>query len=73
MNNLDKNWSWHCISMNEFRVDKQCYINRQITRVSLLSLMDEDYYREKGILNINNNYDMVLQNEYIISRMSQYL
>ena len=46
---------------------------RLLRRVALLSLIDEDYNREKGVLDLTNVFDLVFQNEYMISRMYSYV
>mgnify|MGYP003386190469 CR=1 FL=1 len=46
---------------------------RSVRRLALLSLMDEDYNREEGVLSRTNAIDLVFQNEYIISRMYSYV
>ena len=46
---------------------------RRVRRLALLSLMDEDYSREEGVLSRTNGIDLVFQNEYIISRMHSYV
>ena len=56
-----------------FDTDRTSYVNSKLSRLSLLSMMDEDYYRDEGILNMENDVDMVIQSEYIISIMSQYV
>jgi len=48
-------------------------ITRPVRRLALLSLMDEDYNREEGVLRLTNVLDLVFQSEYIISRMYDYV
>ena len=51
----------------------KCNETRPVRRLALLSLMDEDYNREEGVLSRTNAIDLVFQNEYIISRMYSYV
>ena len=60
------------IEDHKFTVDKENYVSRLINRVCLMSLMDEDYYREPGILNRSNPIDLVFQSEYVISHILKY-
>ena len=61
------------IARNEFKKDKQAYVDSKMSRLGLLSLMDEDYFREEGVLNRDNCMDLVFQSEYLVSLMSAYL
>ena len=36
-------------------------------------MMDEDYFRDEGILNRSNAMDIVFQHEYIIEHISNYI
>jgi len=56
-----------------FHVDRRRYIHGRMRYLSLLSLMDEDYGREEGVLDRNCAIDLVFQNEYIVSRMCAYV
>ena len=58
---------------NSFSKEYVAYVNSEMSRVSLLSMMDEDYHRVEGVLDHDDAMDMVLQSEYIISLMSAYL
>ena len=56
-----------------FPKERESYVNSKMSGLALLSMMDEDYNREEGVLNRENYMDMVIQNQYIISRMFSYL
>lgn len=71
-NNSSLPWA-ECICTTSFKVEKQAYIYRKCCRFALLSLMDEDYSREEGVLNRSNAVDMVFQSELIASIMIKYL
>ena len=66
------NWNWFFSYFQFFTKQRAAYVNSRMSRLSLLSMMDEDYNRDEGVLNQENYMDMVIQNEYIIFRMSQY-
>jgi Ran GTPase-activating protein (RanGAP) involved in mRNA processing and transport len=42
-------------------------------RLALLSLMDEDYLREEGVLDLSFPVNLVFQNEYLVSRLYAFL
>jgi Ran GTPase-activating protein (RanGAP) involved in mRNA processing and transport len=42
-------------------------------RLALLSLMDEDYLREEGVLDLSFPVNLVFQNEYLVSRLHAFL
>ena len=44
-----------------------------VKKTIMLSMMDEDYFREDGILNRRNPIDIVFQSEYIMERISNYV
>ena len=71
----DYNWNWITIGIyfQFFSKQRESFINSEFNRLSLLSMMDEDYFLEEGVLDRENCKDMVIQNQYIISRMFQYL
>jgi len=67
-------WDWGALISHGFTVDmKYHYILTKQRRLALLSLMDEDYNREEGVLDLTNVFDLVFQNEYILSRMVEYV
>ena len=57
---------------NSFTLEKEQYVSKQITRICLMGLMDEDYNRAVGVLDRSNPIDLVCQNEYIISLSLKY-
>ena len=64
-------WDWGYI--NAFTKDKERYVTSKYSRLSILSMMDEDYDREEGILNRRKAINIIFQCEYIIERISNYL
>ena len=73
MSSADKNWKWDDICENEFTYDKDLYVNRQISKLCLMSLMDEDYFREANEINRNNAIDLLFQCEAIVGKMAGYV
>lgn len=51
--------------------DKRMFVSRELCRLSLLSLMDEDC--EQGVVNSDNAVDVVLHNEHLVYHMRQFL
>lgn len=66
---------WHLDFTLEcsFDVERKEYVRQSSCRLSLLSLMDEDYNREEGVLDLCNAVDLVFQNEYLVSFLVQYV
>jgi hypothetical protein len=48
-------------------------VTRGITRLSLVSLMHEDYHRAEGAIDRTTPVDLVFQNEYMVSRMLSFV
>ena len=72
--NFDEKLDWeHIYHSQTFPKQRELYLNNKLSRLALLSMMDEDYNRDEGVLDQENCMDMVIQNQYIISIMSQYL
>ena len=69
----DKPWDFGAISKHSFTVDRKNYVRRATARLCLLTILDEDYHRCEDELDLSKAIDLVFQNEFIISRMIQYL
>ena len=75
---LSSDWNcWVSIGQhNKFVREKATYITTRIpelTGLSLLSMMEEDYDRHDGVFESNNPNLLVLQNEYLVSTILNYI
>jgi hypothetical protein len=71
--NVPLQLAWRRVARYAFSADREAYVARQLRRLALLSLMDEDYAREEGELDRCCPVDLVFQSEAIVSRMAQYV
>ena len=60
------------LSRNTFEKEKKDYVISKLARLSILSMMDEDYFREEGELNRRYAKDVVFQSEYMIGHVAKY-
>ena len=70
-NHPDKPWDWSNLPSTVFNPDE--YIDQWICKYNILSMHDEDYDRGEECLDYKNVVDLVIQNEYCISCISEYI
>ena len=69
----DKPWDWDKLYYNETIFNPDDYIDQWLCKYSVISIHDEDYDRGEECLDYKNVVDLVIQNIYCISYISDYV
>ena len=65
-------WEWNCVFGVDFVFDRQLYVNNQLGRVLLVSMLDE-YTKQSANAALEQLSLLVLHNDYHLSHILPYI